>query len=71
MKTNMGQLDRTLRIAAAAVIGILIGTGVLKGTWATVLLVLAAVFLLTGYLRFCPLYMPFGINTARKRAGRP
>lgn len=66
MKTNMGQLDRSLRIGAALLIGILIWAGALKGTWATVLLAVAAVFAITGFLSFCPLYRLFGINTGKK-----
>lgn len=61
----MGNTDRLLRIIAAIVIAVLSFTGVLQGTWGIVLLVLAAVFVLTSFVSFCPLYLPFKINTRK------
>lgn len=66
MKPNMGTEDRILRIVAAIVIAILYFTHVISGTVAIVLLVLAAVFILTSLISFCPLYAPFGLSTRRK-----
>lgn len=66
MKKNMGRLDQTLRIWIAVLIGVLYLTGVLSGTWAIVLVILAVVFAITGFLRFCPLYLPFRIKTIGK-----
>jgi hypothetical protein len=65
MKANMGSLDRGIRITAAIVVAILLATGVLSGTWAYVLGIIAIVFLLTSLVRFCPLYAMFGISTCR------
>ncbi|MBX2974468.1 MAG: DUF2892 domain-containing protein [Flavobacteriales bacterium] len=65
MEPNMGNTDRLLRIIAAIVIAVLSFTGVLQGTWGIVLLVLAAVFVLTSFVSFCPLYLPFKINTRK------
>ena len=65
MKKNMGGFDRGLRILAAVVIVVLYYTGVLSGTLAIILLVLAAVFILTGFISFCPLYYPFKFSTKR------
>lgn len=65
MKPNMGNTDRLLRVVAAIVIAVLYFTGVLQGTWGIVLLVLAAVFVLTSFVSFCPLYLPFKINTRK------
>ncbi len=67
MKKNMGSLDRIVRILVALVIGILYFTNIISGTWVIVLLVVAAIFLLTGFVSFCPLYLPFGISTAGKK----
>ena len=67
MKTNMGSLDRAIRIVIALVIGGLYFTNVIGGTTAIVLLVLAVVFIATSFLGFCPLYHPFGISTIRKK----
>ncbi|TFF37079.1 YgaP family membrane protein [Mucilaginibacter psychrotolerans] len=63
MKKNMGGLDRGLRVLAAVAIAVLYYTGVLSGTLAIILLVLASVFILTSFISFCPLYYPFKINT--------
>lgn len=59
----MGNLDRIIRIIVAAVIAFLYFNGTLAGTLGIVLLVLAAVFVLTSFVSFCPLYTIFGINT--------
>ncbi len=63
MKNNMGLTDRIVRVIIAAIIGILYFSGILSGTLGIVLLVIAAVFVLTSLVSFCPLYAPFGINT--------
>lgn len=66
MKKNMGNADRTIRILIAAVIATLFFTNVITGTLGIVLLVLAAVFVLTSLVSFCPLYAPFGLSTCSK-----
>ena len=63
MKKNMGTTDRVIRLIIAAVIGVLYYTGTISGTLGIVLLVLAAVFVLTSFVSFCPLYAPFGTST--------
>jgi hypothetical protein len=67
MKANVGIIDRAVRILAALAIIVLYFTHVITGTLAILLLVLAGVFILTGLIRFCPLYLPFGINTWNKK----
>ena len=67
MKTNMGNADRTIRVIMAAVIAILFFTKVIPGTLGIVLLALAGVFVLTSLISFCPLYLPFGISTCKKK----
>lgn len=66
MKTNMGQVDRIVRIVLALVVAILYFTGQIGGVAAVVLGILALVFLVTSALSFCPLYLPFGISTKKK-----
>ncbi len=63
MKKNMGTADRVIRIIIAIIIAALYYTGTISGTLGIVLLVLAAIFVLTSFISFCPLYAPFGINT--------
>ena len=67
MKANVGIIDKAVRLLAAFVIAVLYFTHVITGTLAILLLVLAGVFVLTGLIRFCPLYLPFGRNTWNKK----
>ncbi|MBY0542656.1 MAG: DUF2892 domain-containing protein [Sphingobacteriaceae bacterium] len=67
MKKNMGTIDKTIRIIIAIVIGVLYFTNVISGTIAMVLGVLAIVFVATSFISFCPLYLPFNINTCKKK----
>ena len=61
MKVNVGSTDRLIRVVvgvaliAAAVMGYI-------GMWGYI----GIVPILTGTLRFCPAYMPFGISTCSK-----
>lgn len=66
---NMSNIDRVIRILIAVTIAVLYFTGVITGTLGIVLLVLAAIFVLTGFVSFCPLYALFGIRTNRKVEG--
>lgn len=66
MKKNMGITDRVLRTIIALAIGVLYFTNTITGTLGVVLLIVAGVFLLTSIIRFCPLYLPFGIKTCAK-----
>jgi len=67
MKKNMGSADRVIRIIVAAIFAGLYFTGTVTGTVGIILLVLGAVFLLTAFVSFCPLYLPFGISTCAKK----
>ncbi|WP_338407787.1 DUF2892 domain-containing protein [uncultured Flavobacterium sp.] len=66
MKKNMGSTDKIFRILIALVIGGLYYTEIISGTTALVLGAFAVIFLLTSFISFCPLYLPFGINTKNK-----
>lgn len=66
MQANMGRIDRVVRVILALVFAVLIITGQVTGIPAIVLGVLAAVFVLTSLISFCPLYLPFGIRTCPK-----
>jgi len=63
----MGSIDRIIRVVVAAIILVLFITKVITGTLGIILLVLAAVFVLTSLVNFCPLYLPFGISTCKKK----
>ena len=67
MKKNMGSADKGIRIVIALAIAALYYFNVIEGTLAYVLMALALVFLLTSLISFCPLYLPFGLNTCNKK----
>jgi hypothetical protein len=66
MKRNMSNLDRLIRVVVASVFAYLYFSGVVTGALGVILLVLAVVFLLTSFVAFCPLYVPFKISTMKK-----
>lgn len=63
MKTNMGNMDRMVRIMIAIVMAVLYFTNVVTGTLGIILLVLAGVFTMTSIISFCPLYTLIGFST--------
>lgn len=63
MKKNMGNADRIVRFLVAALVAVLYFTNTITGTLGIILLVVAAVFVLTSLVSFCPLYTLLGINT--------
>ncbi|MBK9389519.1 MAG: DUF2892 domain-containing protein [Bacteroidetes bacterium] len=66
MKKNMGTIDKVIRILVAVVVVVLWLTNVISGTLAIILLALSAVFIVTSFLSFCPLYIPLGLSTRKK-----
>jgi len=66
MTKNMGTVDRIIRFIFAAAVALLYFTGVISGTLAIILGILAVVFLLTSIVGFCPLYAPFKLSTIKK-----
>ena len=67
MKKNMGTADRVIRAILALVMIALYATGTITGTLGIILIVASVIFLLTSLISFCPLYLPFGLNTLRKK----
>jgi len=67
MKKNMGTADKVIRIIVAAIILGLYAFNVISGTLTIVLLAVGIIFILTSLIGFCPLYLPFGINTGKKK----
>jgi len=68
MKKNMSKADAIIRIIVATVILILWYSGIIGGTILIVLGVVAAIFMITGFINFCPLYGVLGIGTRAKSA---
>jgi hypothetical protein len=72
-RRNVGGIDRVLRVTLGMVLtvaGLLLLTG--KTSLGVTVTVVGLLALFTGILRFCVLYIPFGISTAQTRgqAGR-
>jgi hypothetical protein len=67
MKKNMGAIDKAFRLFLVALIAVLYFTHIISGLAAIILGIFAVVFLLTSLVSFCPLYLPFGISTAKKQ----
>ncbi len=65
MKLNMGAIDRSIRLAIAAIIAVLYFTGQIADTLAIILGIVAIVFIATSVIGWCPGYLPFGISTRR------
>jgi hypothetical protein len=61
MKPNVGSLDKTVRIVIGLVLVSLVFFGP-RTPWGW----LGVIPLLTGFVGFCPLYVPFRISTCRK-----
>ena len=64
----MGQADRIVRVMLAAIVAVLYITNVISGSIAIVLLALSTVFILTSLIGSCPVYLPFGLSTLRKKS---
>ena len=61
MKANIGTADRVVRIIAGVGLIALAATGTV-GLWGYI----GIVPLATAFMRFCPLYVPLGLNTGAR-----
>ena len=68
MKKNMGSIDRIIRVTVAVIVAILYFTKIITGMMGIVLIIIAAVFVITSFISFCPLYWPFGLSTNKKKS---
>jgi len=70
MKCNVGGIDRTGRIVIGIVL-LIVGLAVpLEMIWRIAVLVIAAIALVTGVMRFCPANALLGINTCEREGKR-
>jgi len=67
MKTNVGYIDKLVRILLAAVALVVYFTHVVSGGFAVTLLIVAAIFFITTFLNFCPIWYVLGISTKKKK----
>lgn len=65
----MGAADRTIRILAGTAIGILFFAELVSGVVALVLGIVAAAFIITSLVGWCPAYDPFGFSTRKRTSG--
>lgn len=63
MIKNMSKTDGIIRIVIALAIAVLWYFNVIGGTLLIVLGIVAAIFTVTGFINFCPLYAIFKIKT--------
>lgn len=66
MINNMHVIDRIIRIIIALLIGVLYLTGQISGTAALILGLIAAIFIITSLIGYCPTYHLLGISTQGK-----
>ena len=67
MKKNMGNMDKIIRVLVALIFAALYFTGVVGGTLGLILLIFGVVFVATSFISFCPLYLPFGLSTCKRK----
>ncbi|HRE10642.1 MAG TPA: DUF2892 domain-containing protein [Ignavibacteria bacterium] len=67
MKKNMGSADKIIRIVIAIAVFTLYFTGTISGIFGIILMVFAVIFVLTSLIGTCPLYLPLGLSTLRKK----
>jgi hypothetical protein len=66
LRKNVGPVDRAIRLIAGALllaVGLWLWGGLQGSTGGLVAAGFGIWFMLTGAVGFCPLYVPFGINT--------
>jgi hypothetical protein len=63
MKKNVGNFDKIIRYIIASIICILYLTNVITGTLSIILMVVAALLILTSLFSFCGIYAIFGMST--------
>lgn len=68
MKKNLGLTDRLLRVLVGLLLIAAVFAFQANGLLATLLIGLAAIMALTSLVGFCPLYLPFGLDTFRRKA---
>jgi hypothetical protein len=66
MKKNVGNIDKAIRILIALVVIALYFTNIITGTLGIILLIVAAILILTSIVSFCPIWMILGLSTGNK-----
>ena len=66
MKKNIGSFDRVSRIVFALIAALVYITNQISGTTAIIIGLFATILLLTGFVGFCPVYVPLKISTRKE-----
>ncbi len=67
MQTNIGSIDRFIRLVIGLVLAILVIAKAVTGTAAVVLGIIAILAIFTSLFGFCALYVPFKASTVKKK----
>ena len=67
MKKNVGTIDKVIRILIAVVFAVLFFTHIISGVIGIILIALAAIFVLTSFMSFCPIYWLSNLSTIKKK----
>jgi len=65
MENNMGSKDQMIRMLAAIAIIVLWYLNVISGMIGTLLLIVAAILVITSMVNFCPLYRAIGYSSKK------
>ncbi len=65
MENNMGSKDQMIRMLAAIAIIVLWYLNVISGIIGTLLLIVAAILVITSMVNFCPLYRAIGYSSKK------
>ncbi len=67
MKANMGTADKIFRIIIGIVLIVIALAVAMSTALKIILLVIGIIMLVTAITGFCALYVPFGVNTSKKK----
>ena len=68
LSLNVGGFDRILRLILGVVLIALAYFGILSGTGAIIAYIVAAIAIVTGLIKFCPINALVGINTCKVKS---
>ena len=66
MKTNIGVMDKILRLSAVLIIGALYLVDAISGIWAIALGIIALYLIFTSFTGLSPIYLIFGHSSVEK-----
>jgi hypothetical protein len=67
MKKNVGSIDKIVRYVLAAILIALFAFNVVSGLLGYILLAVAAIFIVTSLLNFCPIWWLLGLKTNKAK----